>query len=214
MVDVFPSDIPGLAWSITRAPRFATRTQQSISGRQLRVVDQPYPIWTWTLTYDFLRDGHDIRFGRGLGTNHALELYELLGFYTRQQGAFNMFLYDDPSDNSVTNQGIGAGDGSNTRFQLVRTLSAPSYGGLFTEPLTQINSTSTTIYVNGAPVPFNFQPYGVVNLASPPAPGALVTATFKYYWPVHFVEDTYEFENWNYQLWLLKKISFESILLP
>ena len=214
-MDVFPSDLPGLTWSILRAPKFATRKQVSTSGRVLAVADYPYPIWTWTLTYDFLRDGNTTAFGGapGIGTGHS-ELRELMGFYVRQQGAFNVFLYDDPNDDSVTNQGIGSGDGNTTTYQLVRTLSAPSYGGLFTEPITQPDYNSVSIHVNGVFSPFTVGSYGTLILPSAPPPGALVTATFKYYWPVRFTEDTFEFENFMHTLWSLKKLTFESVLLP
>ena len=57
---IFPA-LPGLGWSVTKAPRFATRIQKAVSGRELRVLDQPYPIWTWTLTYALLRDKWDTR---------------------------------------------------------------------------------------------------------------------------------------------------------
>lgn len=213
-MDVFPQDLPGLGWSVTKAPEFATRTQTSISGRELRALDMPYPVWTWTLTYEFLRDGNSTAFGgaQGLGVGKQ-ELRELMGFYCRQQGSFNTFLYNDTSDDSVTNQTIGAGDGSTTLFQLSRTLSAPAYGGLFTEPVTQPNNIAA-VYVGGTPVAYSLGAYGQVNLAAAPASGALVAATFTYLWPVRFLADTYEFENFMLGLWTLKKIQFKSVLLP
>jgi hypothetical protein len=58
MTAIFPT-LPGLGWSVSKTPRFATRIQRAVSGRELRVVEQPNPIWTWTLTYTLLRDAHD-----------------------------------------------------------------------------------------------------------------------------------------------------------
>jgi hypothetical protein len=43
MTTIFPT-LPGLGWSVSKAPRFATRIQRAISGRELRVLDQPNPI--------------------------------------------------------------------------------------------------------------------------------------------------------------------------
>ena len=60
MTAIFPA-LPGLAWSVTKAPRFQTRIQRAVSGRELRVLDQPWPVWTWTLTYALLRDKWDAR---------------------------------------------------------------------------------------------------------------------------------------------------------
>jgi uncharacterized protein (TIGR02217 family) len=214
-VDVFPSDLPGLGWSVTKAPEFATRIQTSISGRELRSLDMPLAVWTWTLTYDFLRDGNNTAFGgaQGLGAGKQ-ELRELMGFFARQQGSFNTFLYNDPTDNTVTNQAIGAGDGVNSTFQLSRILLSPTFpGGLSSDPITQPNQI-TGVFVAGVVAPYTLNPYGQLRLVSVPPPGALVTATFTYRWPVRFLADTYEFENFMLGLWTLKKIQFKSVLLP
>jgi uncharacterized protein (TIGR02217 family) len=166
------------------------------------------------LIYNFLRDGNDFGFKEApsLGTGRQ-ELRELMGFYLRQQGAFQIFLYNDTSDNQTLNQVIGTGDGSTTAFQLVRTMSAPPYGGLFTEPITQ-PGTILGVFVNAQTVHYTLGAYGVVNLSTPPADDAIVTASFTYFWPVRFADDSAEFENFMYGLWSLKKLSFESVLLP
>ena len=64
MTAIFPV-LPGLAWSVTKAPRFQTRVQRAVSGRELRLLDQPYPVWSWTLSYSLLRD-------RGILLNHGI----------------------------------------------------------------------------------------------------------------------------------------------
>lgn len=204
-----------------KAPKFATRMQTAISGRELRVADYPFPIWTWTLNYEFLRDQHDTRFGNALGTGYD-ELRELMGFFARQQGSFQTFLYDDPTDDLVINQGFGIGNGVTTAFQLVRTLSAPSYGGLFTEPITQ-PQIIVAVYINGVSIPnasvsgppnWTLGANGLITFSGAPATGAVVSATFSYCWPVRFLDDTNEFENFMYQLWSLKKLQFQSVILP
>lgn len=220
-MDFFPKDLPGLSWSVTKTPKFATRTQTSVSGRQLRVADYPYPIWTWTLTYEFLRDQHDTRFGAALGTGYD-ELRELMGFFARQQGGFQPFLYDDPTDDLVTNQGLGIGNGTTTAFQLIRTLSSPTYGGLFTEPITQpqiisgvfLNNVPVHNASQGGPPNWTLGANGLITFNPAPAAGVVVSATFTYCFPVHFLADEYEFDNFMYQLWSLKKLQFESVILP
>jgi uncharacterized protein (TIGR02217 family) len=203
-MDDFPI-LPGLTWSVTKSPKFATRIQTSISGREVRVVDQPYPIWTWTLVYNFLRDKNDLSRGAALGVGYD-ELRTLAGFFLRQQGSFQVFLYNDSGDNNVVNQYIGTGDGTSTQYQLVRT-----FGG-FTEPTTQ--PFSITVFVNGVAASFAAGSYGVIVLSSAPNPGAAITASFGYNYPVRFSTDTLDFENFMYQLWELKKLSFQSVLLP
>src|ERR1700721_1972941 len=64
MTAIFPA-LPGLGWSVSKTPRFATRIQRAVSGRELRVLDQPNPIWSWTLTYSMLRDRNDTRAATG-----------------------------------------------------------------------------------------------------------------------------------------------------
>jgi len=54
-IGVFPS-LPGLAWSVTKTPTFQTRIQRAVSGRELRALDYPYPLWQFTLVFDLLRD--------------------------------------------------------------------------------------------------------------------------------------------------------------
>jgi hypothetical protein len=84
---IFPV-LPGLGWSVTKSPRFAGRIQHAVSGREVRVLDQPYPIWTWTLTYALLRDKWDARGIGGLGAGYD-ELRTIAGFFLAQQGPFS-----------------------------------------------------------------------------------------------------------------------------
>src|ERR1700738_2654787 len=53
------ADFPGAAgraWSVTNTRTFQTRIQRAVSGRELRALDYPYPLWQFALVYDFLRD--------------------------------------------------------------------------------------------------------------------------------------------------------------
>jgi uncharacterized protein (TIGR02217 family) len=208
MTAIFPT-LPGLVWSVSKTPRFATRIQRAVSGRELRVVEQPNPIWTWTLTYTLLRDAHDTRAASGPGVGHD-ELRTLMGFFLQQQGAFQPFLFDDPTDDQVNGQALGTGDGSAAMFQLARSMAG------FAEPITAPNAVSA-IYFNG--VRQSVSGYdvdsttGLVTFASPPAAGQLITADFTYYFRARFADDTAEFENFLYQLWALKQIKLQSVFV-
>ena len=96
---IFPS-LPGLAWSVTKTPTFQTRIQRAVSGRELRAVDYPFPLWQFPLVFDLLRDnpaaGYD-------------ELRTLMGFFMLCQGAYDTFLFHDPTDDQVAGQQIGVG---------------------------------------------------------------------------------------------------------
>jgi uncharacterized protein (TIGR02217 family) len=204
---IFPA-LPGLGWSVSKAPRFATRTQKAISGREFRVIDQVNPIWTWTLTYEILRDEHDTRGPSGLGAGFD-ELRTLAGFFLQQQGAFAPFLFDDPTDDSVLAQSIGTGDSSTLVFQLVR-----NFGG-FSEPVVAPNVVSA-IYFNGvlqSSSGYAVDPTtGFVTFTTAPPSSQAITADFTYYFRVRFADDTAEFENFMYQLWSLKQVKLQSVL--
>ena len=214
MTATFPT-LPGLGWSVSKAPRFATRIQRAVSGRELRVVDQPNPIWTWTLTYSMLRDQNDTRAPTGPGTGYD-ELRTLAGFFLQQQGAFQPFLFDDPTDDTVSGQPIGTGDGSTTVFQLVRFMGVLLPGSGFAEPVTAPNTVST-IYFDGvrqSASGYSVDPTtGLVTFSSPPPAGQLVTADFTYFFRVRFADDTAEFENFLYQLWALKQVKLQSVFV-
>jgi uncharacterized protein (TIGR02217 family) len=207
MTAIFPS-LPGLAWSVTKAPRFATRIQRAVSGRELRILDQPYPIWTWTLAYSLLRDKWDARGSGGLGAGYD-ELRTIVGFFLQQQGAFQTFLFDDPTDGTVTGQAIGTGNSSTSVFQLVRSM-----GGC-AEPMAAPNTVGA-VYFNGvlqSPAGYAVDiNTGLVTFTAPPPAGQSITADFTYRFRVRFADDTAEFENFMYQLWQLKQIKLQSAL--
>jgi uncharacterized protein (TIGR02217 family) len=214
MTAIFPT-LPGLGWSVSKAPRFATRIQRAVSGRELRVVDQPNPIWTWTLTYSMLRDEHDTRAASGLGFGYD-ELRTLMGFFLQQQGAFQPFLFDDPTDDTVSAQAIGTGNGSTTVFQLVRSMGVALPGGGFAEPITAPNVVSA-IYFDGivqSASEYGVDPTtGLITFTAPPPAGQLITADFTYYFRVRFADDTADFENFLYQLWALKQVKLQSVFV-
>jgi uncharacterized protein (TIGR02217 family) len=203
-IGVFPA-LPGLAWSVTKAPTFQTRIQRAVSGRELRALDYPYPLWQFTLVFDFLRDnpaaGHD-------------ELRTLMGFFMLCQGAYGSFLFQDPSDYQVSGQQIGIGNASTTSFQLLRTMGTTLPGGGFPEPIVAPNVVSA-VYLDGitqSPASYAVdQNTGLLNFATAPGGGQIITADFSYYFRCRFIDDRYDFENFMYRLWQLKKLTFISV---
>lgn len=201
---IFPA-LPGLAWGVTKTPTFQTRIQRAVSGRELRALDYPYPLWQFALVYDFLRDnlaaGYD-------------ELRTLLGFFMLCQGAFGTFLFQDPSDCEATGQQIGVGDASTTTFQLQRTMGTALPDGGFLEPMVAPNIVRS-IYLDG--ITQNGASYsvaadtGLVTFGTPPGSGLIITADFSYYFRCRFIDDKYDFENFMYRLWQLKKLTFISV---
>lgn len=205
---------PALAvqgWSVNKSPKFSTTTQKSVSGRQSRVLNQLYPIWTWTLTYEVLRDSFDIRSdspGPAAGLN---ELRSLMGFWLAQRGSLGKFLFEDFSDNTTSGESLGTGDSVTTQFQLLRTLG--EYG--FAEPITAPNDVMA-VYLDGdAADPTTYSvntDTGIILFTSAPGNGVAITADFSYRFWVHFPDDAADFENFTYQLWSLKQLKLESDL--
>lgn len=126
---VFPT-LPGLTWDVIRRPNFSTRIQTATSGKKNTAAFWTYPIWDFSLTYNFLRE-----------TTGYTELQTLAGFFLARQGGFDSFLYTDPIDNAVTGQAVGTGDGVTTAWVLPR-----AWAG-FVEPVWALNG-APAIYVS------------------------------------------------------------------
>lgn len=202
-LSIFPSNLPGLAWDVLKTPISSTRVLLARSGLEYRAANWSYGKYKWQLTYTCLRSNR----------NGLTELQELMGFCLGMQGMFQSFLYRDPSDNSVTNQSLGTGNATQTVFPLVRTL------GGWTDPNLVANVVSA-VYLNGVLKTLTSDytvvqvgQYGLdsIQFVTPPGSGVAVTATFTYYWPVRFLQDDPEFNNFADRFWALKKLSFQSV---
>lgn len=190
----FPA-LLGLAWSFTRAGIWQTNVQQAGSGKELRATNWSYPIWEWTLSYEFLRAG---------GT--LLEYETLVGFFNARRGQYDTFLFTDPDDNSATNQTFGTGDGTTTSFQLLRAL------GGFVEPVRDLRSVPV-IMVSGAVQSsgYTVSSTGIVTFTTPPAGGAPLTWSGGYYFRCRFGDDNATLEQFQRAYWTLKQIRIRSV---
>lgn len=194
---IFP-DLPGLTWSVIKAPEFSTRIQTAVSGKELRASLMAYPIYKMSLSYEFLR-----------ASIATPELQSLMGFFNARQGAFDSFLYTDKTDNAVTAESFGTGNGSTTKFQLIR-----AYGG-FTEPVMNLNGlpvikkAGVTLVSGGD---YTIDALGMVTFASAPAAAAALTWTGSFYYRCRFADDSNDFDNFMYQLWTLKKLNLRGCL--
>jgi uncharacterized protein (TIGR02217 family) len=177
---IYPT-LAGRGWSILKKPKWSTKVQTAVSGKELRAAFFSYPLYTIT----------------------NAEYQTLIGFFNARQGSFDNFLFTDDSDNAVTAQSFGTGNGTTTGFQLVRTL------GGNTEPTMNIN-TITGIYVAGVlktlTTDYTIDALGYVTFVVAPAAGAALTWTGSYYYRCRFLLDENEFEEFMNQLWLLRKL--------
>jgi uncharacterized protein (TIGR02217 family) len=71
------------------------------------------------------------------------------------------------------------------------------------------------IYFNGItqdPAAYSVDPStGRVTFETPPSSQLSITADFTYYFRCRFIDDKYDFENFMYRLWQVKKLTFISV---
>jgi len=196
----FPA-LPGQGWSARKKPTFATLVASHVSGREVRDALYVNPIWQFELTFDGLAS--DATSYPGLG---AQSLQALMGLFLQCQGQWGTFLYVDPSDNAVSGQALGVGDGTTTTFTLARAL------GGFLEPVGWATGVSQ-VSVAGAAQSSGWTlaaPNSLV-FATAPASGAAIAASFAYAFLCRFDDDAAEFEQAMQNLWRLDSLKFRSV---
>lgn len=202
--------LKGLTYPATRTPQYKTTRPQAISGKETRIARWKSPRYQWALSWALLRQG-------AMEGTTFTEFAALEGFFEQLKGGFDSFLYEDPNDNSVTDQQIGVGTGSISAFPLVRT-----FGGVAIPILAPNLSKSVTIKVNGTPIDpsgYAITPWGtsdtngpgVLEFGSPPAGGALISGSFSFYFPCRFDDDTMDFDLFTRQMYAVSKTTFTSI---
>lgn len=200
--------LPGLEYPVTRTSVWKTRTQQNLSGKEIRIADWSSPRYRWEITFSGLRETAAL----------SLEFSQLMGFFDTLQGGWDSFLYTDPNDNNVTTQAVGTGDGTTTVFALVRTL-----GGAVVPILAPNLGVAPVVKVSGVtkatPADYTIFGWGTGNVNGPgslvftaaPAAAAPITVTYTYYWPCRFDQDEMSFGLFMKNLYEAKKIAFMSI---
>ena len=230
---IFPAGI-FRSWPVKRTPHFATRLQRGIAGRELRIADQPMPIWEWEVVHEILRDGWDIRGEPGPGTGYN-DLRTLMGFVTQLLGSYSPFVFYDNSDGVVVDQLMGTGDGTTVNFPFLRQLTS---GGLneYLNGVSLFNDSALNTALGfTVPIPLIYwsgvlKTYGVdytfyntfqdfdpqwgsgVTFTTPPSALTPVTGTYYYLWICRLSEDSAEFENFSWQRWTQTGLKFRSLL--
>ncbi|HXJ62427.1 MAG TPA: DUF2460 domain-containing protein [Actinomycetota bacterium] len=203
--DVFPV-FKGLTFSVVKTPTWGTRMQRAVSGRELRVSDYANPIWNFTLTYSVL---HDATFGTTYVSPYT-ELRTLMNFVNVHRGAWDTFLFDDITDDTVVGGAIATADGVNSGYGLVRAL----IPGGFKEQMFAPHTVSA-VYLDGVPTSAYTldSNTGVITFTSPPSAGVAITADFTYYFRVRFAADRLDFEEFYHNFWEVKQLKLVSVVL-
>jgi uncharacterized protein (TIGR02217 family) len=141
------------------------------------------------------------RYDAGVGLRSLDDIEAVLAFFEARMGRLHGFRWRDwvdckscaPSgEPGPTDMEIGAGDGATTRFALRKVYrSGPSS---YARPIAKPVAGSVRVAVAGVELgagrDFSADPAtGLVELATPPAPGAAVTAGFLFDVPVRFDAD-------------------------
>lgn len=192
---VFPP-LPGLKWNVKRTSIWKSLSEEAVSGKEASVALMTYPLRRYTLSYELLRAGA------------LAELEQLEGFFNARRGKHDTFLYNDPDDNTVTDQSFGTGNGTTPTFALARTR------GGFTEPVQSLNGAPTIKVAGVTKTPgtdYTISALGVVTFVVPPANGAALTWTGNYYWRCKFLQDIAEFDQFMKNLWQLGRLEFRTV---
>lgn len=124
--------------------------------------------------------------------------HELVAFFEARRGRMHGFRFRDPVDwkscapsqaVAATDQGLGAGDGVTTAFQLVKRYAS---GGAFQDrKITKPVEDTCAVAIDGIETAaFDVDwTTGVVTFDSAPAEGAMLTAGFEFDTPVRFDSD-------------------------
>ena len=133
------------------------------------------------------------RWDAGTGVKCEADIAAVVAFFEAREGRRYAFRWRDPFDHASslpgaepapTDQRIGTGDGAAATFQLTKAYGAQA------RPITHPVAGSVAVAVDGQPVPAAADPLtGIVTLDAAPAPGAVVTAGYRFDVPARFDTD-------------------------
>ncbi|MBF0098361.1 MAG: DUF2460 domain-containing protein [Magnetococcales bacterium] len=195
---IFPS-LPGMSWELKKTPEFRTSIQTAVSGREQRGAFRAYPVWRFTLLFDWLRAG-----------NLPHDYEELQGFFLMHRGSFTSFLFLDPTDSLCVDMPFGKGNDIQAQFQLTRSFGFNT-SFTFAEPVENLKSV-TAIKLDGqllsAPGDYTVSGTGLVSFTVPPTSKSIITWSGIFYYRCRFAEDTADFARTLPNLWELRELAF------
>lgn len=190
---VFPA-LPGIKFPLRRTPSWSTSRRRTASGRRFATTYWTYPIWVYSLGFEFLRSD---------AANAEFE--SLAGFFNQHYGAWDSFLFTDPDFNAVSAQLIGVGNGTTTDFALLRTI------GSFTDPVGERNVISS-VTINGTPTgAYTLVENRIVRFNTAPTAGQVLRWTGSYYMRCAFTDDAMDFDKFMQGLYSADGVEFETI---
>ena len=215
MSSVFFPCLPGMTWDIAPIPTWSTVKQMSRRRARTALQNDPYPLWTFELSFEFLRDSNRNQLDNPYNPAGYTELEQIVGFYNARGGDFDSFLLDPgmltlrPNDSRVSGAPVGVGDGVTTVFYLQRDA-----GGFLDEVQAPVGTI--ILAVNNVIQPastWSLGPAGVVSFAAAPAANAVITWDGSWAWNVAFVEPELGLKQFMYELYELQSLKLEQVKL-
>lgn len=135
------------------------------------------------------------RYDAGYGVRSLDDLHSVIAFFEARMGRLHGFRWRDWADclscppsgtPTAQDQTIGTGDGTTMQFDLVKSYRSGDQAHI--RPITHPVPGTVSVAVDGTTIPITREG-GTVTLATPPAPGAQVTAGYGFDTPVRFDTD-------------------------
>lgn len=186
---IFPQ-LPSMAWNNKKYHRWDVKVKKPAKGKRKTMTNQAYPEWVLEMSFTCL---------------NQMEVEKMVGFIGMVKGQLSPFLWKDMEDYKQTNVRIGMGNGENTGYQIIR-----NWGDLFIEPVYDIVPGSLAVFVDGQLSSFTLEEDGWIILTEPPETGAIITASFEYYWRVAF-EDLPDWQNFWYGFYSTNSFTVVSV---
>ncbi len=215
-------------WSYTHRSLFSTILQRAKSQRHpASATLQQSVVYGIDLTYEFLANA---------GLSYADDMAYVQGFYEACKGGFGWFTWDPSVLGSAAgklynmsvaqvptaapyplrNGFFAVADGVTKTFPLWRSTSVFGSGTLQQLEMIQNVTLLGGIYENGVLISSGYTlanfPAQITFTAAPPL-GTVLSWAGNYSYLCRFAEDTLELEEFMYQLWELKSLKLETILL-
>ena len=168
----FPDDI---AYGATGGPEFATSVVATASGYEQRNINWSAARGRWDVAS---------------GLKKQTQLDTLIAFFRARKGRAYGFRFKDWTDYKATAQALGAGNGTITTFQLIRTYS--SGGSTDVRTITKPVAGSVKVYLAGVLQASGWSvntTTGVITFSAAPANGVAVSADYEFDVPVRFDTD-------------------------
>lgn len=197
--------VRGVTWNIDREDMWSTLKTQTQNGRWIRIPNWSQPLWRFVYRWGYVKDRpNDLVAG-----NAYTDLRTLWGDILSFKGQAVDFFYQ-PDDSAVINRVLLPAD-ANGNVEITHDI------GGYSESVQALDLNSLLVTFNGIlqPTPSiagpnTVAPYLGYVIQSVPAQTA-VQVSFNYFYRCMLDGDTRTYENFMFQLWILKELPFVQV---